>query len=366
MTPEESLRRGKNYLDEATENLTFDAFDWAFEEVWHGVAWVLNALHLEPLPEVRTGEKGQWPLSGSLKGVYARLSAPPRLAKVALRLEALHARTGQGAALQSDALAELIFDAWKLHDHCGEVLNIVDERLPGRLMLSEPSPGRIGTPVVARRTALKMLAAGTLLPLAACQKVERDNRGASARAGAPASASVPQAEQREPATIKAISSISAMHWPTTDPFLFCAHHRDDYPQGNAEMGPAASLAGRHLGRDFDEQKPWRMYHGQKVPGFPRHPHRGFETVTVVRSGFLDHTDSMGATARYGAGDVQWLTSGRGIQHSEMFPLLRGDASNPPELFQSWIFLARDDMMVDPLYTLLMIIRVPRMLKPVAV
>ena len=64
-----------------------------------------------------------------------------------------------------------------------------------------------------------------------------------------------------------------------------------------------------------------------------HPHRGFETVTVVRRGLLDHSDSMGATARYGRGDVQWLTAGRGIQHAEMFPLVERERDNPVELFQ---------------------------------
>ena len=71
-----------------------------------------------------------------------------------------------------------------------------------------------------------------------------------------------------------------------------------------------------------------MYHGDVVPGFPQHPHRGFETVTVVRRGLLDHSDSLGATARYGGGDVQWLTAGKGILHAEMFPLLDASATEP--------------------------------------
>ena len=133
-------------------------------------------------------------------------------------------------------------------------------------------------------------------------------------------------------------------WQTSDPFLFCVHHDDHYPRGNERQGPAASLSGRNLGQDFEGKDGWRMYHGEIVPGFPMHPHRGFETVTVVRRGLLDHSDSMGATARYGRGDVQWLTAGRGIQHAEMFPLVERERDNPLELFQIWLNLpaARQD------------------------
>ncbi len=141
-------------------------------------------------------------------------------------------------------------------------------------------------------------------------------------------------------------------WKTFDPFLFCVHHDDAYPKGNAEFGPQASLAGRDMGQDFAGIDGWRMYHGRKVPGFPSHPHRGFETVTVVRRGLLDHADSMGAAARYGEGDVQWLTAGRGIQHSEMFPLLRQDAENPVELFQIWLNLPKRDKMATPYFSML--------------
>src|SRR5690606_29132001 len=99
--------------------------------------------------------------------------------------------------------------------------------------------------------------------------------------------------------IEQIGRLVGLHWETRDPFLFCAHHDDQYPQGNGRFGPAASLAGRRMGSDFAGIDGWRMYHGQAVPGFPSHPHRGFETVTVVRRGLLDHADSMGAAARYG-------------------------------------------------------------------
>lgn len=148
-------------------------------------------------------------------------------------------------------------------------------------------------------------------------------------------------------------------WETADPFLFCVHHLDAYPKGNGKLGPAASLAGRAIGQDFAGRDGWNMYHGDEVPGFPQHPHRGFETVTVVRRGLVDHADSMGATARYGGGDVQWLTAGRGMVHAEMFPLVREDADNPLELFQIWLNLPRADKLVEPHFEMLWSERVPR-------
>ena len=141
-------------------------------------------------------------------------------------------------------------------------------------------------------------------------------------------------------------------WETSDPFLFCVHHLDHYPAGNDQMGPAASLAGRNLGQDFTTKDGWRMYHGETIPGFPAHPHRGFETVTVVLKGFVDHSDSHGAAGRYGNGDVQWMTAGAGLQHSEMFPLVNKDKPNPMELFQIWLNLPKANKFADPFYTML--------------
>ncbi|MFZ5438484.1 MAG: pirin family protein [Myxococcota bacterium] len=149
-------------------------------------------------------------------------------------------------------------------------------------------------------------------------------------------------------------------WPTIDPFLFCVHHDDAYPAGNDALGPAASLEGRTLGNDFEGKDGWRMYHGEIVPGFPQHPHRGFETVTIMRRGFVDHSDSLGATARYGEGDVQWLTAGRGIVHCEMFPLLRRDGPNPAELFQIWLNLPAARKLVEPHFSMLWADTIPRL------
>ena len=148
-------------------------------------------------------------------------------------------------------------------------------------------------------------------------------------------------------------------WETIDPFLFCAYHDDAYPQANAQMGPATSLAGRAIGQDFSRKDGWSMYHGATVPGFPAHPHRGFETVTIVRKGLIDHSDSLGATARFGGGDVQWLTAGQGVVHSEMFPLLDAAAPNPLELFQIWLNLPAASKMSAPHFTMFWSEDVPR-------
>jgi redox-sensitive bicupin YhaK (pirin superfamily) len=141
-------------------------------------------------------------------------------------------------------------------------------------------------------------------------------------------------------------------WPTIDPFLFCVHHDDAYPAGDDALAPAVPIDDRDLGQDFSGQDGWSMYHGLTVPGFPGHPHRGFETVTFVRQGHIDHSDSLGAAARFGPGDVQWLTAGRGVVHAEMFPLLNRESPNPLELFQIWLNLPAADKLVEPYFTML--------------
>lgn len=142
-------------------------------------------------------------------------------------------------------------------------------------------------------------------------------------------------------------------WQTTNPFLFCAYHRDQYPAGTEQAGPAqAALEGRNIGNDFRLRDGWRMYHGETVPGFPVHPHRGFETITMVLKGLVDHSDSHGAAGRYGDGDVQWMTAGSGLQHAEMFPLVHQDQENPLELFQIWLNLPHRDKFAAPHFKML--------------
>ena len=84
---------------------------------------------------------------------------------------------------------------------------------------------------------------------------------------------------------------------------------------------------------------------QYIGGFPDHPHRGIETVTYMLAGAMRHGDNQGNAGRLGPGDVQWMTAGRGIVHSEMpeqeHGLLWG--------FQLWVNLAADRKMTDPRY-----------------
>ena len=142
-------------------------------------------------------------------------------------------------------------------------------------------------------------------------------------------------------------------WQTQDPFLFCAYHKDHYPAGDEDMKISSiELEGRNIGSDFMLKDNFRMYHGRAIPGFPYHPHRGFETITINIEGVVDHSDSIGAAGRFMGGDVQWMTAGRGVLHSEMFPLINTDADNPLEMMQIWLNLPRSSKMVDPHFKML--------------
>ncbi len=154
-------------------------------------------------------------------------------------------------------------------------------------------------------------------------------------------------------SILQIQPLGSPPWKTQDPFLFTVHHRDEYPQGNAQLGlNPDQMQGRNIGQDFVPKDGFRMYHGSMVPGFPYHPHRGFETVTIAVEGVIDHSDSLGGAGRFKEGDVQWMTAGKGIQHSEMFPLLNQDTDNPFELFQIWLNLPKRSKFVEPHYNML--------------
>lgn len=143
-----------------------------------------------------------------------------------------------------------------------------------------------------------------------------------------------------------IQSIDKLGFPfkTADPFLFCVYHKDLYP-------PSSENLKRGNGADFNPNAPYRMYHGDNLPGFPQHPHRGFETVTATMQGTIDHTDSLGSAGRYGDGDLQWMTAGAGVVHGEMFPMIHKDKPNTCRFFQIWLNLPRLNKMVPPSYVM---------------
>jgi redox-sensitive bicupin YhaK (pirin superfamily) len=93
--------------------------------------------------------------------------------------------------------------------------------------------------------------------------------------------------------------------------------------------------------DFRNERP-----EDYMKGFPWHPHRGIETITYVLSGTVDHGDSLGNRGSLGAGDVQWMTAGRGILHQEM---PQGDAQGRMHGFQLWANLPAALKMTAPRY-----------------
>ncbi len=96
---------------------------------------------------------------------------------------------------------------------------------------------------------------------------------------------------------------------------------------------------------LDEFRADELPVGAKIPGFPDHPHRGFETVTYMLAGCMRHRDSIGTTGVIAAGGVQWMTAGRGIIHSEMPEPVDGSLRG----FQLWINLPAAEKMRRPGY-----------------
>lgn len=91
-----------------------------------------------------------------------------------------------------------------------------------------------------------------------------------------------------------------------------------------------------------------------IAGFPMHPHRGIETVTYMLAGVVDHRDSLGNVGSIGAGDVQWMTAGRGIMHEEMPQSHDGEMAG----FQLWVNLPANLKMTRPRYQEIASSRIP--------
>ena len=99
---------------------------------------------------------------------------------------------------------------------------------------------------------------------------------------------------------------------------------------------------------LDEMGPMELAPG-KAKGAPDHPHRGFETVTYLLSGEMEHKDSKGHSGRLTPGDVQWMTAGAGVVHSEMPSLEFQRDGGRLHGFQLWVNLPQRDKMTSPRY-----------------
>jgi len=99
---------------------------------------------------------------------------------------------------------------------------------------------------------------------------------------------------------------------------------------------------------LDHLGPVQFAPGQ-ASGFPDHPHRGFETVTYVLEGAMEHRDSQGNHGVIGPGDVQWMTAGSGLVHSEMPGTELREEGGRLQGFQLWVNLPRADKMIHPRY-----------------
>ncbi len=125
-----------------------------------------------------------------------------------------------------------------------------------------------------------------------------------------------------------------------------------------ESQPTMEGAGVHLRRAFgfgktDDFDPFLLFDDFRndrpadyMAGFPWHPHRGIETITYVLTGTVEHRDSLGNQGSLGAGDVQWMTAGRGIMHQEM---PKGDPQGRMHGFQLWANLPSKQKMTNPRY-----------------
>jgi len=109
---------------------------------------------------------------------------------------------------------------------------------------------------------------------------------------------------------------------------------------------------------LDEMGPMDVAPGE-AKGAPDHPHRGFETVTYMLSGDMEHKDSSGHAGRLRSGDVQWMTAGAGVVHAEMPSAEFMRTGGVMHGFQLWVNLPQRDKMIEPRYQEIPSSRIPK-------
>jgi len=132
-------------------------------------------------------------------------------------------------------------------------------------------------------------------------------------------------------------SAPSRHWVGDG---FPVHGMFDYQSGAGERSPFLLL---------DYAAPTRFEPTKARRGVGQHPHRGFETVTIVYDGEVEHRDSTGQGGVIGRGDVQWMTAGAGILHEEFHSTNYARTGGPFEMVQLWVNLPAKDKMAQPGY-----------------
>ena len=119
--------------------------------------------------------------------------------------------------------------------------------------------------------------------------------------------------------------------------------------------------GRHVSPFLllDHAGPMEFAPAERPRGVGEHPHRGFETVTIVYSGEVEHRDSTGAGGRIEAGDVQWMTAGSGILHDEFHAREFTRRGGVLEMVQLWVNLPAEHKMTAPAYQTLLDADIPQ-------
>ena len=123
--------------------------------------------------------------------------------------------------------------------------------------------------------------------------------------------------------------------------------------------------GRHLSPFLllDHAAPTTFEPASRPRGVGQHPHRGFETVTIVYQGEVEHRDSTGAGGRIGPGDVQWMTAAGGILHEEFHSRDFTARGGTIEMVQLWVNLPAKDKMAQPRYQTLLNAQIPSVALP---
>ena len=187
--------------------------------------------------------------------------------------------------------------------------------------------GKVGVDWADGQTTENAAAAAPLPPTAVGPATTAKGQGVASAASAPVPAPVLRPLARRLASQRTMEGAG---FPVRRPFPTASLRNFDPFVLLDEMGPIDWAPGKALGA-------------------PDHPHRGFETVSYILQGGVEHADSLGHRGSLRAGDVQWMTAGRGIVHAEVPPAEMRAAGGRMHGFQIWVNLPRRLKMTEPRY-----------------